>query len=214
MEPIGVTDDFFEIGGDSLLALRIFMEIQKTMGQNLPLAALFQMPTIEKLATALRQEGWKPNWAPLVAVQPHGSRPPFLRARGLRRRFMLLPPSTVPGNGPAIYGLQAEGLDGGPINHPDIPSMATYYLSEMRRVQPHGPYLLGGYSFGGFVAFEMAHRLYAAGEEVALLVLFDSLDDRNRHSLVHRIGWAYKLGRFRLRSRNYDIYCGAYRRRD
>jgi amino acid adenylation domain-containing protein len=190
-EPIGINDNFFEIGGDSLLALRIFTEIQKTMGKNLPLATLFQMPTIEKLADALRQEGWKPNWRPMVAVQPHGSRPPFFCVHGGFGGVLFYGQlARCLGSDQPLYGLQAEGLDGGPISHPTIPSMATYYLSEMRRVQPHGPYLFGGYSFGGVVAFEMAHQLHAIGEEVALLVLFDTLDYHNLprpHSLTQRI---------------------------
>lgn len=190
MESIGITDDFFEIGGDSLLALRIFTEIEKTLGKNLPLATLFQMPTIEKLAAALRQEGWQPNWAPMVAVQPLGSRPPFFSVHGGFGGVLCYGPlARSLGTDQPFYSLQAEGLDGGPINHPTVPSMATYYLSEVRRVQPHGPYFLGGYSFGGVVAFEMAHQLHAAGQEVALLVLFDS-DQPRRYSVAHRI----KLG--------------------
>jgi thioesterase domain-containing protein/acyl carrier protein len=191
IEPIGVTDDFFEIGGDSILALRVFTEIQKITGKNLPLATLFQTPTIEQLATALRQDGWKPNWAPIVAVQPHGSRPPFFCVHGGFGGVLFYGQlARCLGAEQPLYGLQAEGLDGGPINHPTIPSMATYYLSEMCRVQPHGPYFFGGYSFGGVVAFEMAHQLHASGEEVALLVLFDSSDYENRpqrHSLTHLI---------------------------
>ena len=190
MEPIGVTDDFFEIGGDSLLALRIFTEIQKTMGKNLPLATLFQMPTIEKLATALRQEGWKPNWAPIVAVQPHGSRRPFFCVHGGFGGVLCYGHlARCLGNGPAL--LQPPG--GRPGWRSDQPSYhslnGSYYLSEMRQVQPQGPYLFGGYSFGGVVAFEMAHQLHAAGEEVALLVLFDS-DPPRLYSLAQRI----KLG--------------------
>jgi yersiniabactin nonribosomal peptide synthetase len=190
-EPIGITDDFFELGGDSLLAGNLFIQIERVTGQNLPLATLFQMPTIEKLAAALHQEGWQPNWLPLVAVQPHGTKAPFFCVHGgfggvlchgqLARRLGLDQP---------FYSLQAEGLDGTPIDHPSIVSMATYYLEQMRAVQPVGPYYLGGYSFGGVVAFEMAHQLRALEEEVAILVLFDTLDHQRplrRRPLAERI---------------------------
>ena len=191
MEPIGVTDDFFEIGGDSLQAVNLFVEIEKTLGKNLPLSTLFQMPSIEKLAAALTQAGWKPNWSPIVAIQPHGSRPPFICVHGGFGGVLFYGQlARCLGAEQPLYGLQAEGLDGAPIDHPTIPSMADFYLEEMRRVQPHGPYFFGGYSFGGVVAFEMAQQLCAAGEEVALLVLFDSLDYQNpprRYSLAHRI---------------------------
>jgi acyl carrier protein len=89
MQPISVTDDFFQIGGHSLLAVRIFTEIERTLGKNLPLATLFQIPTIEKLAAALRQKGWKPAWQPIVVIQPSGSRPPFYSiatSRGVSER--------------------------------------------------------------------------------------------------------------------------------
>jgi thioesterase domain-containing protein len=93
-----------------------------------------------------------------------------------------------------LYGLQAQGLDGGPLEHTSVEAMAKYYLEEMRSVQPHGPYYFGGYSFGGFVAFEMAQQLRAAGEQVALVALFDAYNQGRRYSLAERI-------RLRLRAR-------------
>jgi amino acid adenylation domain-containing protein len=191
MRPIGVTDDFFQLGGHSLLALRIFTEIERTLGKNLPLATLYQMPTIEKLAAALRHKGWKPTWSPIVAIQPLGSRPPFFCVHGGFGAVLFYSQLTrCLGMEQPLYGLQAQGLDGGPIEHTSVETMAAYYLEEMRRVQPHGPYFFGGYSFGGVVAFEMAQQLRAAGEQMALLVLFDTFDPRNRArytSLVERI---------------------------
>ncbi len=191
VDPIGVTDDFFELGGDSLSAANLFVEIEKTLGKNLPLAILFQRPTIEKLAAALSQKGWKPDWSPMVAVQPHGSSPPFFCVHGGFGGILFYGElARCLGTEQPLYGLQAEGLDGGPINHSTIPAMAAYYLEQIRQVQPQGPYFLGGYSFGGVVAFEMAQQLYAVDQEVALLVLFDSSDYKNpprRYSLVERI---------------------------
>jgi amino acid adenylation domain-containing protein len=191
VDPVGVTDDFFELGGDSLSAANLFVEIEKTLGKNLPLATLFQRPTIEKLAAALSQKGWQPDWSPMVAVQPHGSYPPFFCVHGGFGGILFYGElASCLGTEQPLYGLQAEGLDGGPINHSTIPAMAAYYLEQIRQVQPQGPYFLGGYSFGGVVAFEMAQQLYAVDQEVALLVLFDSSDYKNpprRYSLVERI---------------------------
>ena len=186
--PIGVTDSFFEIGGDSLLALRLFIEIERLLNKNFPLVTLFRAPTIEKLTLALREQGWKPTFSPLVAIQAGGSRPPFFCVHGGFGGVLFYDQlARCLGPEQPLYGLQAEGLDGGPIEHASIRAMATYYLGEVRKVQPQGPYLFGGYSFGGFVAFEMAQQLRAAGEEVALLVLFDSHNRVGRNSIVKRI---------------------------
>jgi amino acid adenylation domain-containing protein len=201
MKPIGVTDDFFEMGGDSFVAMHIFMELERTLGKNLPLATLFPLPTIEKLAAALHQQGWKPDWSPIVAIQSRGSRPPFFCIHGGFGSVLFYGQlARCLGAEQPLYGLQAEGLDGGPIKHTSIHAMAAHYIEEMRKVQQRGPYLFGGYSFGGVVAFEIAHQLRAAGEEVALVVLFDTFDPRNRarhYSLVERI-------RLRLQEREHS----------
>ena len=190
-EPLGVTDSFFDLGGDSLLAVSLFAEMEKASGVKLPLATLFQAPTIEKLAAILSQEGWQPPWSPLVAVQPHGSRPPLFCVHGGFGGVLFYGQlASSLGTDQPLYALQAEGLDGGPIKHSTIPAMAACYLDQIRQVQANGPYFLGGYSFGGVVAFEMAQQLAAAGEEVALLVLFDAADYNaplRRYSLMDRI---------------------------
>jgi amino acid adenylation domain-containing protein len=173
--PIGVTDNFFELGGHSLLALRTFSEIERIFGKRLPLATLFQAPTIEGLAAILRDRSWKPAWSPLVAIQPRGSRPPFFGVHGGYGEVMFYSRlARCLAEDQPFYGLQAEGLDGCEIRHTSMEAIADYYIGEIRRVQAHGPYFLGGYCIGGIVALEMAQQLRAAGEEVALLVLFDS----------------------------------------
>ena len=152
LDQIGVTDDFFELGGDSLLALYIFIEIERTLGKHFPLATLFRTPTIEKLALAFRQQGWKPEFSPIVAIQSQGGRPPFFCVHGGFGGVLFYGAlARCLGAGQPLYGLQAEGLDGGPIKHESIQAMAAYYMQEIRTIQPHGPYLFGrGYSFGGF----------------------------------------------------------------
>jgi amino acid adenylation domain-containing protein len=175
LQPIGITDDFFQIGGHSLLAVRIFSEIEKVIGKRLPIATLFQMPTVEKLAAVLREKGWKPIWSPLVAIQPRGSRPPFFAVHGGNGEVMFYNGlARRLGEDQPFYGLQSEGLDSSIMKHTSVESIASYYLQEVRRVQVHGPYYLGGYCIGGVIAFEMAQQLRAAGEEVAFLGLFDT----------------------------------------
>ena len=174
-EPAGIRQDFFDAGGDSLLAAGLFVEIEQAFGRNLPLATLLDAPTIETLAAVLRDREGAASWSPLVALQPAGSLRPFfcvhgvggnvLNYRGLSRHL---------GADQPFYGLQARGLDGAEAPLTRIEDMAALYLRALRAVQPQGPYFLGGASFGGNVAVEMARRLAGEGEEVRLVALFDT----------------------------------------
>jgi thioesterase domain-containing protein len=172
--PIAPRDNFFELGGHSLLAARLMHRIKQVHGKSLPLAVLLQAPTIEKLASVLRGDCAE-HWASLVPVQPEGSKPPFFCVHGVGGNvvgFHELAKRMKPDF--PFYGLQSQGLDGKTELHATIESMAAYYLQEIRAVQPKGPYHVGGFSMGGLVAYEMAHQLLAAGEDVGLVVLFDT----------------------------------------
>jgi amino acid adenylation domain-containing protein len=176
VRPIGTHDDFFELGGHSLLAARLFDRIESRTGRRLPLATLLAAPTVQQLAALLGQEGWSPSWSSLVAIRAEGSRPPFFCVHAIggnvlnyRKLALHLGPEQP------LYGLQARGLDGRPAPAATVEEMASSYLAEIRSVQPRGPYRLGGASSGGVVAFEMAQQLRRAGEEVALLVLMDTV---------------------------------------
>jgi amino acid adenylation domain-containing protein len=174
LERVGLEDNFFELGGHSLLAVRIFSKIETMFGKRLPLATLFQAPTIEALATALQEQGWKPPWSPLVAIQARGSGLPFFGVHGGYGAVLFYSElARCLGEDQPFYGLQFEGLDGGPVRHTSIETIASYYIEEIRRVQAHGPYFLGGYCVGGIIAFEMARQLRVAGEPVGCLALFD-----------------------------------------
>ena len=171
---VGVRDNFFDLGGHSLLAARLMYRIKQTTGKTLPLAALLQAPTIEQLAAVLR-EGFSHHWSSLVAVQPDGSKPPFFMVHGVGGNvvgFIELARHMKPDY--PFYGLQSQGLDGKQPLLTTIEAMAAHYLEEMRTVQPKGPYHIGGFSLGGVVAYEMARQLAERGEEVGLLVLFDT----------------------------------------
>ena len=175
VQPIGIHDNFFSLGGHSLLAVRLFVEIQKTCGKNLPLATLVHSPTIAQLATILQEEGWSPPWSSLIAIQKQGARPPFFcvhAAGGNVLNYFDLAHALGPDR--PFYALQAQGLDGHREPYRRVEEMAAHYLKEVRALQPEGPYFLGGLSFGGIVAFEMAQQVRAEGQVVALLVLLDA----------------------------------------
>lgn len=175
LRSISVDDNFFELGGHSLLAVRLFAQIEKSFGRNLPLATLFQAPTIKQLARVLREEGWPATWSSLVMIQGGDQRTPFFCIHAVGGNVLEYHDlARLLGPDQPFYGLQARGLDGREEPHTDIKEMAAHYLKEMREVQPEGPYLLGGRSSGGTIAFEIACRLAAAGERVALLALLDT----------------------------------------
>ena len=177
VESVGIDQNYFDLGGDSVTAVRMFAEIEKVFKVRLPLATLFEAPTVEELARLVRQGAEESDWWSLVPIQPMGSRPPFFCVHGAGGNVLIYRDlSECLGSDQPFYGLQAQGLDGSRPVLTTIEDMAALYVKEIRRVQRHGPYLLGGYCMGGTIAFEMAQRLVSEGERVALLALFDTMD--------------------------------------
>jgi len=175
ISPIGVTNNFFDLGGHSLLAVRLIAQIQKQFGQNLPLATLFQRATIEQLALILRQQISSPSWSPLVAIQPGGFKRPFFCVHPAGGNVLCYYDlARYLGTEQPFYGLQAKEADQQPDPHTTVEDTAACYIEALRVIQPEGPYLLGGWSYGGLVAFEMALQLQVQGQQVALLALLDS----------------------------------------
>jgi thioesterase domain-containing protein/acyl carrier protein len=189
VEGVGVEDSFFDLGGHSLIAVRLFARVKKAFSVDFPISVLFEAPTVARVAALIaEQTGITPTdgAAPPRAarrfdylVPMHegegGGKTPFVLVAGmfgnvlnLRHLAMLL------GRDRPFYGLQARGLMDGADPHTRLDQAAADYIAELKQVQPQGPYLLGGFSGGGLTALEMAHQLRAEGQEVALLTLLDT----------------------------------------
>jgi len=171
--PISVTDTFFELGGNSLMAVRLFAEIEKTIGKRLPISILLQAPTVKHIAECLRDESWAQSWSSLVPVQPGGSRPPlFCIVPGGVYSIYYRDLANALGNDQPLYGLEPDHSDNDD-RFQRIEETAAHYIEEIRTVQPQGPYHVGGLCFGAVVAFEMAQQLKAQGETMGLVALLD-----------------------------------------
>jgi acetoacetyl-CoA synthetase len=172
-QPIGLDDDL--LGGDvePLLPLRLLAEIERATTHKLTLEDLYKAPTLRKLAAVLDTAGW--DWpVPLVQLRP-GSGRPFFLMHSLAGTFLELWAVFRSLETPRpVLGFQARGLAAGQQPHLSIPEMASEYILHMRRVQPTGPYALGGFSIGGVIAYEVAQQLVREGEEVDLLCLIDT----------------------------------------
>ncbi|HID75578.1 MAG TPA: non-ribosomal peptide synthetase, partial [Planctomycetaceae bacterium] len=173
--PVGVRDDFFELGGHSMLAVRMIAEVQQRTGRRLPLASLFQQATVEHLARLVREPQICPPESSLIPLSRRGRGRPFFAvhpAGGTVFCYQRL--AELLGHDRPVYGLQAVGVDGLRPPQNDACQMAAHYVAAVRSVQPHGPYLLGGWSLGGNLAFEVARQLAETGEPIGLLALLDS----------------------------------------
>jgi len=172
-------DNFFEMGGDSALAIQVFNEIDEIYGRNLPPVMIYHAPTISSLAALIEQHS-APELSPLILLKGGGIAPPLFIAPGLgggpAEFFQLVRYVQTP---KPIYGLQPKGIEGFDDPCERIEDMAEFYLQALSRFHPSGPYLLAGYSLGGLVALEMARALVSRGKEVPLLVLIDSYPDIN-----------------------------------
>jgi thioesterase domain-containing protein/acyl carrier protein len=176
LERVGIHDNFFDIGGHSLMAVRVLTRIERELGVRLPLTSFLHSATIAQLAELVDcREDEAQSWAPLVAIQPHGTKTPFFGIHPVEGGVLFWKDVVMymPDDRP-FYAVQAQGVDGIRPAVARIEDMARMYVAEIQKVQPHGPYYLGGYSLGGEIAFEMAQQFSKLGEPVALLVLFDT----------------------------------------
>lgn len=173
VDRVGINEDFFDLGGDSLLAVELFLRAEKALGRSLPRSILIEASTVAKMSRLIDAAELS---SCMVPIQPGGNLPPFICVHGgggavldLRELARHL------GAEQPFYGIQQSRFDGA-APPTTIEEMAAYYVRAVRKVQPFGPYYLGGYSFGGQVAFVMAQQLTSAGQTVALLALLDASD--------------------------------------
>ncbi|HEY8427381.1 MAG TPA: thioesterase domain-containing protein, partial [Sandaracinaceae bacterium] len=187
VERVGIHDSFFDLGGHSLIAVRLFAKVKRAFKVEFPISVLFEAPTIERCAELIKAaigpatgrtvEAPRTRYTHLVPMHPGegGPKTPFFLVAGMFGNVLNLRHlAHLIGTDRRFYGLQARGLYGDQKPHETFEEMAAAYLAELRTVQPHGPYLLGGFSGGGITAYEMAQQLGRAGEEVALLVMLDT----------------------------------------
>jgi len=197
-QPISITDNFFDLGGHSLLAVRLVAQIKDKLRYNLPLSALVQAADIEKLARILRQQTDSKPESLIVALQPGGSKRPFFCVHPIGGNILCyMELARCIGTDRPFYGLQAARLNGQGNRFARIEEMAAYYIEAIRAVQSEGPYLLGGWSFGGVVAFEMARQLNQQSRQLAHLALFDTWAPATNHKpLADDLSTADLVARF------------------
>ena len=171
---VGVKNNFFELGGHSLLAVKLMAKIQRIFGKQLPLSTLFISPTIEDLAKLVGDENQVIN-SSLVPLQMKGTKHPFFCVHPAGGQvFYYRDLSLHLGKDQPFYGLQAQGFNAGEKVFTEVEDMASFYVKIIQEFQPEGSLQIGGWSFGGVVAFEMAQQLLAHGREISLLAILDS----------------------------------------
>ena len=183
IHPIGVTDDFFDLGVTSLATARLLARIEREFATRLTAAPVFVAPTIERMANLLRGEEAATKWTCLVPMRTTGTRPPLFCVHGGAGtvfHFRALVEALGPDQ--PFYALQARGLYGDQPPIVGIPAMAAHYINEIKGVQPVGPYYLGGHCAGGSCALEIAQQLQRTGDVVALVAMFNSLCPSYSHS--------------------------------
>lgn len=196
IEQIGINDDFFELGAQSLVAVRAVSQIREEFGVNLPLATLLQAPTIASLATKLGDQQWVPSWSLLVPMRPEGTRPPLFlfHAHGgnvLEYHALVQHLETDQ----PVYAFQAKGLNGEPVESTSVERMASAFVEELKQFQAEGPYFLAGFCLGGLLALEVAQQLTAQGKEVALVAMIQSIAPEARRFSPSVLGpqrWWYR----------------------
>ena len=187
---VGTIDDFFDLGGNSLIAIQMMVRIEKDKGKQLPLVSVFNYSNIKKLAKLIEEDNSDSEFSPLVAIKASGNRPPVYLIHGDSL-------NVVNFNGIAkhihpeqpVYGLQPKGLDGKAEALDTIEAIASYYLEAILEQNQTGPYAIVGYSFGGYVAIEMINQLKQMGKPVLMLGMFDTnvLNAENNLSLHKKI---------------------------
>ncbi|MBL8699050.1 MAG: amino acid adenylation domain-containing protein [Alphaproteobacteria bacterium] len=211
---IGVDDDFFDLGGHSLIAAKLLARIDPLVDRPLPLATIFDAPTIALFADVIRKAASPERWPTAVPVQRRGGLPPLFAVPGVGGNVVCF--ATLArrlGEARPLVGMQARGLDGHEAPFDRVEDIAAHYVEQMRAIQPRGPYRILGVCIGGVFAYEMAQQLKRAGEQVALLAMLDPAFHHVRAASapLRRTGYrirralgvaAFSAGRLRLYARD------------
>jgi len=167
---IGVHDNFFDLGGHSLIGIQLLARVEEQFGKRLPLNSLFQAPTVAAFAKLVHSKDAASGLKNLAALQPEGTRTAFFCVHGDELNHHIM---RHLGKDQPFFAFFHQGENGQRFEHFTVEDIAAHYMHELLTLQPEGPFLLAGYSFGGIVAYEMAQQLTKAGHEVPFLALFD-----------------------------------------
>ncbi|MFA7241064.1 MAG: amino acid adenylation domain-containing protein [Sulfuricellaceae bacterium] len=175
VRPIGIRDNFFDLGGHSIIAVRLMAKVAQQFGRQLPLSSLFQGATVEAMARLLRSKASHAEWSSVVPIQTQGKKAPFFCAAGAGGNVVYFHGlAQAMSEERPFFGLQPPGLDGVTPPHASVEDLAAHYLDAIERERQETPLILAGHSFGGLVAYEMARKLSAAGKHPDALVLLDT----------------------------------------
>jgi thioesterase domain-containing protein/acyl carrier protein len=203
VDHVELDDDFFEIGGHSLIVVRLFSKINRKYEINLGLSTMFEARTVRSLAKLICDVRKSPQSQPslsraIVPIQSTGSRPPLYVISGVGGNVIRFQSMAFHlGKDQPVYGLLPRGMDGHEAYLTRVEDIAAYYVDAIRKQQPEGPYRLVGYSFGGTVAFEVAQQLMAQGGNVTLLGLFDTIEWHYREAVKKSFGFRATLAVYR-----------------
>lgn len=187
IDQVGIDDNFFDLGGNSLIAVKMMVQIERKTGERLPISSLIEAPSIRKLAGTIDRSNYTEKWKCLVPIKPTGSKTKLYIVHGGGMNvlsFYNLVEFMDPEQ--PVFGLQAKGLDGITTPSDTVEDIARDYIKEIIEHNPNGPYALSGYSSGGIVAMEMANQLKAMGRTVSFLGLIDTSTNKNGHEKLIR----------------------------
>jgi thioesterase domain-containing protein len=201
---VGSSDDFFALGGDSMLAAELVARLRELRDRpDLPLTCLVWAPTLGQLAAELDGPPRKQPESLVVPIQTGDTHPPVFFVHALDGEIVRFPAlARRLGADQSFYGVRARGLNGDEPPHENRDAMVRDYVDQVRAVQPRGPYFLGGICLGAPIAMEMAKRLQAAGEGVALLTMIDPRVPARKDRTW--IGWQLRLAGRKMRSGDYS----------
>jgi thioesterase domain-containing protein len=198
LENIGITDNFFALGGHSLTAVSLAARLSSVDEERITVRSVFEFPTIALMSSFVRQEVAYAPPTTVIPIQPKGHRTPIFcvhPAQGMPHCYLALARHLGPDQ--PFYAMQSYGLEEGQLPYSDVESMAARYIEDMRKIQPSGPYQLGGWSLGGIIAYEMAQQLHASGEKIGMLVMLEA------HSYSQQVDAPLTEEQFLLQKRNF-----------